>query len=93
MPEETITEYEIVDADGVTHTFPLTLEQLGAAVGAGMDLGTRTADIIAQLARDLGINGAVAPPDAPNVPPPYMDPERGKLTLAELMEADAREAL
>ena len=48
VPDVTVTEYAVVDAEGTTHSFPLTTAQISVIVGAAQDLNTRPADIIAR---------------------------------------------
>jgi hypothetical protein len=96
-PEVAVSEYEIVDADGVTHCFPLTTAQITAVVGAAQDLCTQPSDVVARLAVAMGIAGPLALSDGtltsddPDHYPwvsPFMaalDPEYMKLTLDDFI--------
>ncbi|MFK0402754.1 hypothetical protein ACIQTT_10520 [Microbacterium sp. NPDC090225] len=102
VPEVTVTEYKVADAEGVTHTFPLTTSQISAIVGAAQDLRTRPGDILARLAHNMGITGPSAftdgsltsddPHHYPYVSPhkAALDPEYMTLRLEDFMDANYR---
>lgn len=105
VPEVTVSEYEVVDAEGVTHTFPLTTAQISVIVGAAQDLHTRPADILARLAHNMGVigpslmtDGTLTSDDLHHYPyvSPYqvaLDPEYMSLTLQDFIDANYREGL
>lgn len=72
-PRISVSEHEVVDADGVIHYFPMTTDQLTTMVHAAQDLHTRPADVIARLAHDLGISDSLVMSDGTRISDLYDD--------------------